>query len=257
VPTFFAAELARRHARKAPVSKYNASYPTQFKLLMYRFLLAYWRSPTYNFVRMVVSVVIALIFSSTYADQKYTSDVDVISRVALIYITVLFMGVVGMISVQPVVFAERPAFYREQFCEIYDVKLYALAATLVEVICHSHSVNCSGLSYVSNLRMFSFALQLPYLILSSVMFVIPFFFIVGFDKDGTTDKFFWYWLFQAVYMSVMVFVGHLLANALPSPATSNGNNTTTFGFCINAYVIWSARSARGSQSVSVHVVRDD
>jgi hypothetical protein len=95
--------------------------------------------------------------------------VDVISRIALIYVTVLFMGVVGMvclqsfapppplllltppphrisphslhflllsapqISVQPVLFAERPAFYREQYSEIYDVKLYTLAATLVEV----------------------------------------------------------------------------------------------------------------------------
>jgi hypothetical protein len=146
VPTFFATELARRKVDKVSASKYNASYPTQFKLLMYRFLLAYWRSPTYNFVRMVVSVVIALIFSSTYANQKYTSDVDVISRVALIYITVLFMGVVGMISVQPVVFAERPAFYREQFSEIYDVKLYALAATLVEVRKLNHLSFCFALT---------------------------------------------------------------------------------------------------------------
>jgi hypothetical protein len=104
---------------------------------------------------------------------------------------------------------------------------------------------------------FLIAPQLPYLILSSVIFVIPFFFIVGFDKDGTTDKFFWYWLFQALYMSVMVFVGHLLANALPSPATSNGKNTTPFGFCVNADAIWSVRSAYDSQTVLVHVVRDD
>jgi hypothetical protein len=82
---------------------------------------------------MIVNVVIALIFSSTYADQKYDTNVDVISRVALIYVTVLFMGVVGCNSVQPVIFADRPAFYREQFSEIYDVKLYALCATLVEV----------------------------------------------------------------------------------------------------------------------------
>jgi ABC-type multidrug transport system ATPase subunit len=133
VPSFFQTEATRRKARKVPLRKYNASYATQFRFLMYRFLLAYWRSPTYNFVRMVVSVVIALIFSSTYANQQYTNDVDVIARVALIYITTMFMGVVGMMTVQPVIFAERPGFYREQFSEIYDVKLYTLAATLVEV----------------------------------------------------------------------------------------------------------------------------
>jgi ABC-type multidrug transport system permease subunit len=65
-------------------------------------------------------------------------------------------------------------------------------------------------------------LQIPYLVLSSVIFVIPYFFIVGFDKDDTAAKFFWYWLFQGLYMSTMVFLGHLLASALPNPATSNG-----------------------------------
>ncbi|KAJ1423367.1 P-loop containing nucleoside triphosphate hydrolase protein, partial [Ochromonadaceae sp. CCMP2298] len=144
-------------------AQYNAPHRVQFQLLMWRFLLSYWRSPSYNFARMVVSLVIALIFSSTFADQHYSTEVDVISRVALIYITVLFMGVVGMISVQPVIFAERPAFYREQYSQMYDVKIYTLAATLVE---------------------------LPYLVVSSLVFVVPFFFIVGFDRDGTTVKFF-------------------------------------------------------------------
>jgi ABC-type multidrug transport system permease subunit len=83
--------------------------------------------------------------------------------------------------------------------------------------------------------------QLPYLILSSVMFVIPFFFIVGFDKDGTAEKFFWYWLFQGLYMSVMVFVGHFLANALPNPATSNGKKAMRLCLSdlrLNAQCMW-------------------
>jgi ABC-type multidrug transport system permease subunit len=54
---------------------------------------------------------------------------------------------------------------------------------------------------------------------SSVVFVIPFFFIVGFDHDGVTDKFFWYWLFQCLYITTMVFLGHFLASALPNQAT--------------------------------------
>jgi hypothetical protein len=121
--------------------KYNASYTTQFSVLMWRFLLAYWRSPTYNFVRMVVSVVIALIFSSTYADQKYSTDVDVISRVAVMYVTLLFMGIVGMKSVQPVILDERPAFYREMYCKMYDIKLYVIANTLVEVRVINHKLS--------------------------------------------------------------------------------------------------------------------
>ena len=170
---------------------FNTTHWTQFKLLTYRFHLAYWRSPTYNFVRVVVSILIALIFSSTYAQQEYTTDVDVIARVAVVYISAMFMGVVNMKSVQPVILEERPAFYREQFSKLYDVKLYVLAATVVEI---------------------------PYLIVASLAFVVPFFFIIGFDKDGTTVKFFWYWLFSALYMSVMVFLGHFLSSSMKDAA---------------------------------------
>ena len=73
-------------------------------------------------------------------------------------------------------------------------------------------------------------LQVPYLIVSSVLFVIPFFFIVGFDQDGTTEKFFWYWLFQALYMSLMIFLGHMLSTALATEAVGQGMNFLNFDF---------------------------
>jgi hypothetical protein len=186
------------------VHKYNASYATQFYWLMKRAVLAYWRSPSYNFVRMMISVIIALIFSSTYANQDYNTDVDVISRCAVMYITLLFVGVVGMMSVQPVVFSERPAFFREKFSQVYAISLHTLAATLVE---------------------------LPYLLLSSLLFVIPFFFIVGFDNIGSVaEKFFFYWLFQGLYMCTLVFIGQFYSALMPTEASSQiiSGMTSTF-----------------------------
>jgi ABC-type multidrug transport system permease subunit len=175
--------------------KYNASYGTQFYWLMKRAILTYWRSPSYNFVRMLISLIIALIFASAYVNQQYSTDVETMSRCAVIYITCLFVGIVGMMTVQSVIFAERPAFYREQFSEVYDVGLYSLAMALVE---------------------------LPYLLVSSVIFVIPFFFIVGFDQDGVAEKFFFYWLFQGLYLCTMVFIGQFYCALLPSEAISQG-----------------------------------
>mmetsp|Transcript_24221 Transcript_24221/g.24835 ORF Transcript_24221/g.24835 Transcript_24221/m.24835 type:complete len:1388 (-) Transcript_24221:477-4640(-) len=188
---------------RPPKNKFNSSYSTQFYWLMKRSILSYWRSPSYNFVRMMISIVIALIFASTYANQNYTSDVDVISRCAVMYITCLFIGVVAMMTVQPVVFGERPTFYREQFSDFYDVGLYTLSTTLVE---------------------------LPYLLFSSILFVIPFFFIVGFDKDGVAEKFFFYWLFQGLYMCTLVFFGHFYCALMPSEASSQvvSGMTSTF-----------------------------
>ena len=138
LPVFFG--KGRPDRDLLPERLYIAGYSTQFQYLMTRFLLSYWRSPTYNFVRMVVSIVIALIFASTYANQQYSTDVDVISRVALIYITVLFMGVVSMKSVQPVILEERPAIYREMYSKMYDTKVYTIACTLVEVRYYNHLV---------------------------------------------------------------------------------------------------------------------
>ena len=112
---------------------YNTTYQEQFKLLTYRAALSYWRSPSYNFARMMISLVIAILFSSTYIDQEYTTDVDTIARSSVMYITMLFTGVIGMISVQPVAFSERPAFYREKQSEMYSVFIYNLATSMIEV----------------------------------------------------------------------------------------------------------------------------
>jgi energy-coupling factor transporter ATP-binding protein EcfA2/ABC-type multidrug transport system permease subunit len=186
------------------VHKYNASYSTQFYWLLKRSVLAYWRSPSYNFVRMMISIVISLIFASTYADQNYNTDVDVVARCAVMYITLLFVGVVGMMSVQPVVFSERPAFFREKFSSVYAISLHTLASTLVEI---------------------------PYLLLSSILFVIPFFFIVGFDNIGSvTEKFFFYWLFQGLYMCTLVFVGQFYSALMATEAASQivSGMTSTF-----------------------------
>ena len=75
---------------------------------------------------------------------------------------------------------------------------------------------------------------MPYLILSSIFFLVPYFFIVGFDNGDTTVKFFWYWLFQALYMTALVFIGHLLGTALPNAATAQSKNLSMilFRFCI-------------------------
>ena len=58
--------------------------------------------------------------------------------------------------------------------------------------------------------------------MSSVLFLIPYFFIVGFDKGDVAVKFFWYWLFQALYMSIMVFFGHFLSFAIADVGTADG-----------------------------------
>jgi len=55
-----------------------------------------------------------------------------------------------------------------------------------------------------------------------VIFVIPFFYIVGFDKGDVAAKFFWYWLFQALYVSTFVYLGQFFANVAPNIEVASG-----------------------------------
>ena len=84
-----------------PVVVFTQSFATQLYWLSYKAFLNYWRTPSYNLVRFIINTVIALIFASAYSNQDYSTYVGCVSRSAVIYITVLFCGVVGMITVSP------------------------------------------------------------------------------------------------------------------------------------------------------------
>jgi len=149
----------------------------------------YWRSPNYNLSRMWISATLALVFASAYADQVYWKEVDVIARTSVFFITILFSGLVSMVSVIPVSFAEREAFYREQSSGMYSPVLYTITASIVEI---------------------------PYIMVAALTFTLPFFYIVGFDKYGATEKFFWLWAFQSLYTGVLVHMGQFFAAFFPT-----------------------------------------
>ncbi|CAN0455677.1 unnamed protein product, partial [Laminaria digitata] len=49
-------------------SIYAASTKLQGRACMERAVIQYWRNPTYNFMRMQLSVLVAVIFSSSFID---------------------------------------------------------------------------------------------------------------------------------------------------------------------------------------------
>lgn len=87
----------------------------------------------YSLLRHFTNLMIALIFGSAYPQYEYSTYVAASSRAAVIYITALFCGVMAMLLIQPILGAERPAFYREQQSRMYAVWVYALTLILIEV----------------------------------------------------------------------------------------------------------------------------
>ncbi len=189
-------DLEKREGTVKDTAAYNTSSFTQFRYLMHRIGLTYWRSPNYSVARVLVNILIALIFASAYPQQEYTDQVGAVSRAAVIYITTLFCGILALLQVIPVMIAERPAFYREQQSRMYQVWIYAFTTFLVEV---------------------------PYVLVTSLAFTLPFFYIVGFDNVGNkTQKFFWYWFFQSAWQFTMMNLGQFFVALAPSESASQG-----------------------------------
>jgi ABC-type multidrug transport system permease subunit len=103
-----------------------------------------------------------------------------------------------MNTVQPVTFSERPAFYREKQSDMYSPLLYVACNTLVEI---------------------------PYVLVASLLFTLPFFFIVGLEDEGdAAAKLLWYWTFVALLLGVMVFAGQFFSVLLPSEGAAGGGH---------------------------------
>lgn len=117
-----------------PTKGFNATYWTQFTWIGYRTMTTYWRTPVYNLMRFVINIIFALVFGSAYPNFSYNDNVSLVSLSAVIYITTMFCGIISMLTVVPVVFADRGVFYREQQSNMYSIGIYTFWMTIIEVL---------------------------------------------------------------------------------------------------------------------------
>ncbi|GMF26666.1 unnamed protein product [Phytophthora lilii] len=172
--------------------KQFASTPRlQFDMLCRRFFHMYWRTPTYNLTRLMISVMLGAILGIIYQSTDYTTFTGANAGVGLVFISTVFLGIIGFNSVMPVAADERTAFYRERASETYHALWYFIAGTLVEI---------------------------PYVMLSALSFCIIFFPSVGFTGFST---FIHYWLVVSLNALLFVYFGQLLVFALPSVAVAS------------------------------------
>ncbi|KAE8982200.1 ABC transporter G family member 31 [Phytophthora rubi] len=172
-------------------SKQFASTPLmQFDMLCRRFFHMYWRTPTYNLTRLMISVMLGAILGIIYQATDYTTFTGANAGAGLVFISTVFLGIIGFNSVMPVAADERTAFYRERASETYHALWYFIAGTLVEI---------------------------PYVMLSTLCFCVIFFPSVGFSGFSTFIN---YWLVVSLNALLFVYLGQLLVYALPSVAVA-------------------------------------
>jgi len=111
----------------------------------------------------------------------------------LMYFVTSFCGILNMSGVLSVVVSGRAVFYRERASKTYLVEPY-------------------------NIGMF--VAELPYLLLTSFLFVVIMYYMVGF-RD-TRYALFFYWATFFLYIAMMTYLGQLLGVLLPSLQIAQG-----------------------------------
>ncbi|KAH7472627.1 ABC transporter G family member 37 [Phytophthora ramorum] len=154
--------------------------------------LTYWRNPQYNFMRMFLFPLFAIIFGTTFYQLSTASVKKINSHIGLIYNSMDFIGVINLMTVLEVTCAERAVFYRERMSNYYGPLPYSLSLWFAEV---------------------------PYLIVVIVLFVTIEYWLVGWN-DNAGDYFFFMFVFY-LYTSACTYVGQWMSALMPNEKVAN------------------------------------
>ncbi|KAH9670313.1 ABC transporter G family member 37 [Citrus sinensis] len=170
-------------------TRFSRNFWGQFKSCLWKLHLSYWRSPSYNLMRIMHTATASLLFGVLFWDhgQKLDNQQDLFNIVGSSYLAVVFLGINNCSSVIPNVARERTVMYREGFAGMYSPWAYALAQVTVEI---------------------------PYLLIQALSYVI-----IGYPMIG----YYWsayklFWNFYGMFCTMMFYnyLGMLLVSLTPN-----------------------------------------
>jgi hypothetical protein len=116
-------------------TQFPQKFREQFKACLWKQSLSYWRTPSYNLVRMVFITVISIFFGVLYWQQGNINHINdqqgLFTILGCMYGTTLFAGINNCQSVMPFVSIERSVVYRERFAGMYSPWAYSFAQVLL------------------------------------------------------------------------------------------------------------------------------
>ncbi|ORZ20017.1 ABC-2 type transporter-domain-containing protein [Lobosporangium transversale] len=189
-------KATRKHNKHDDTLEYASDTKTQFKYVFKRMQRTYWRLPQYNFGRIFMMIVFALLNGFSFF-RLGTSKVDLQSRVFVIF-QIMVMTALLVNMVEPRFHMERQWFYRELAGKYYGWKAFAFSILLVEI---------------------------PYVLLSATIFFLVFYWTVGFVTDSLLT--FYTWLLIIVFCLFAITLGQAIAAFTP---------TTTVAALLNPFI---------------------
>ncbi len=111
----------------------------RMQLLVQRVRTIYWRSPAYNLLRMLISIVIAFVLGSIFvtmrlATTEIVGESYMSSILSIIFISFIIIGVMSMNSVLPIMLNLRDNFYRQRAAGMYGHTSLAVSLGMAEQI---------------------------------------------------------------------------------------------------------------------------
>ncbi|CAK4645238.1 unnamed protein product [Aphanomyces euteiches] len=167
-------------------TKRAATNAIQCAYLIQRFMRMYWRTPSYNLIRIILSILLAVLFGLTYCSVDYNTYHGTVGGLGMVFMTTLFVGIISFNSVLPLASEERASYYRERASQTYNALWYWVGSTLAEV---------------------------PYVFLTTYAFALIFYPFVGF-KGGFGEILF-YGLNMSLHVLLNVYMGQFMAYAMP------------------------------------------
>lgn len=176
--------------------RYAATLKTQGRELLKKYFAYYWRASNYNFVRILLTLLIALIYGLTYLNQgkplragnTEPVSIDTVQNVmGLLFSMAVFQGMLNAMTSMPIIAAERTVFYRESAASMYAPRMLSLAQG---------------------------AAELPYLLVQAVTMVSIAYFMCGFQLVAWKVLYFYLVFLESIAM--YTFFGQFLIYMTPN-----------------------------------------
>ncbi|XP_034574769.1 ABC transporter G family member 41 isoform X3 [Setaria viridis] len=191
-------ELVRRLSIP-PLGTNNLHFPTrypqkfweQFKACLWKQCLSYWRSPSYNLVRIVFLTVSCIAFGVLYWQQGNINHINdqqgLFTILGCMYGTTLFAGINNCQSVMPFVSIERSVMYRERFAGMYSPWAYSFAQV---------------------------AMEIPYVFVQIMLFMFIAYPLIGYAWE--LAKFFWFLYTMFCTLLYFLYLGMMMVSITPN-----------------------------------------
>jgi hypothetical protein len=129
-----------------------------FWIVLRRGFLSSWRDSKTNYGRITTLIFLGVMFGLIYLQIDDSDYAGVNSKLAAIFSVIGFGGMLQNQLALPNVIAERAVYYRERASDSYSSWMYSLTLGVVEV---------------------------PYIAFSILLFILPYYFMVGFNNNAS------------------------------------------------------------------------